>query len=305
MTTAGAPAAAPLARPLPGGRRMLFCVGAQKAGTTWLSANLAPHPACHFAFQKEVHFFDVAFGANPGGVRFAANRVADMARRIETAKGRQFDRLARNIMGRVDMLGVFQAPPDGAQAYLDHFLRDAGPARWLCDFTPDYANLPREGLEAMRAMGERPRFIFLMRDPVDRLWSQTRMLLRFDNVPTAEAEARVRRILRDFLSQGPLWQRPHCNYRRTVAELEAVVPEEDLLILFYEDLFRQESLDRVWDFLGEERRPGDFSVVHEGIRVPFPGDLYDDLRAGLSDAYDFAFERWGDAVPDRWRQRGR
>ena len=34
------------------------CIGAQKAGTTWLYDNLRPHPEVWLPQVKEIHFFD-------------------------------------------------------------------------------------------------------------------------------------------------------------------------------------------------------------------------------------------------------
>ena len=36
---------------------LFLSIGAMKAGTTWLYAVLARHPALHFAMEKEIHYF--------------------------------------------------------------------------------------------------------------------------------------------------------------------------------------------------------------------------------------------------------
>ena len=40
---------------------LLLCIGAQKAGTTWLADYLRDHPEVHLPPVKEVHFFDARF----------------------------------------------------------------------------------------------------------------------------------------------------------------------------------------------------------------------------------------------------
>ena len=37
---------------------VLFCIGAAKAGTSWLHTQLSAHPECHFRAIKELHYFD-------------------------------------------------------------------------------------------------------------------------------------------------------------------------------------------------------------------------------------------------------
>ncbi len=46
------------------------------------------------------------------------------------------------------------------------------------DMTPAYCLLTAEAFEAMRRMHPRTQFFFVMRDPVDRLWSAIRMNIR-------------------------------------------------------------------------------------------------------------------------------
>ena len=41
---------------------LFFCVGAAKAGTSWLYSQLAAHPECHFRAIKELHYFDAIDG---------------------------------------------------------------------------------------------------------------------------------------------------------------------------------------------------------------------------------------------------
>ncbi|MEO0720491.1 MAG: hypothetical protein AAFZ06_16685, partial [Pseudomonadota bacterium] len=54
LPTAPAPAAV---RPLIEGPSF-FCIGAQKAGTSWLQAMFDRHPDIHVPFVKEVHYWD-------------------------------------------------------------------------------------------------------------------------------------------------------------------------------------------------------------------------------------------------------
>ena len=39
-----------------------ICIGAQKAGTTWLYENLSRHPDVVMPPMKEIHYFDCAYG---------------------------------------------------------------------------------------------------------------------------------------------------------------------------------------------------------------------------------------------------
>ena len=41
---------------------VFLCVGAAKAGTSWLHTQLQAHPECHFRSIKELHYFDALDG---------------------------------------------------------------------------------------------------------------------------------------------------------------------------------------------------------------------------------------------------
>lgn len=297
------------ARPLvPKGKRMLFCVGAQKGGTTWLAENLARHPECHFfPFEKELHYFDTAYGDAQGMKWFRVNlHMKPMLARLERAEGETFTRVLRRLQGQVDLMKIFRDAPLGARAWMHFLARDAGDATWLCDFTPDYAYCPDAAYAEMagyRGEAGPPKFLFLMRDPVDRHWSYLRMLLVHRDIPEEEHEQTLRGWLEHDIAHGPIARREYSNYPDTLAKLERHVPEEDRLVLFTEDLFRQETYARVCDFLGIARRAPDFSVVHEGVEAyDIPQDLYPAFRESLAEIYDHVFARWGDAVPERWRR---
>ena len=291
---------------VPHGRQMLFCVGAQKGGTTWLSENLARHPSCHFyEHDKELHYFDTAYGVNRGMRAWQLRRARQMFDAIDGADGKTYTDLLRQIQGRLDLLKIYRDAPLGARAWMFHLARGAGNARYLCDFTPDYANCPPEAFAEMASYVSpeeaRPKVIYVMRDPVDRHWSFLRMTLDHRDVPDSKAQEMLARWLDNDTGQD-LARRGHCDYRLAVDKIETHFPEDDRLILFFEDMFEQSAYDRVTDFLGIARQKADFSKVHAGRRHPLAEDDARRLRAALDDIYSFAFERWGDAVPTRWRR---
>jgi len=293
---------------VPEGRQMLFCVGAQKAGTTWLARNLASHPECHFyPFDKEMHYFDVAYGARDGMRGWRARSIRRLLDDIEVQDDATYARRVRRIQGELNLMKIYRDGSLGAKAWMFQLSRDAGAARYLCDFTPDYSYSPpgayREMAEYVSPEGRRPKFIFILRDPVDRYWSFLRMMIRHRDVPEDQAERHLMEWMHHDLTQLDLARRHHCDYRYTVGQLETHVPPEDVLYLFYETMFEQSVFDGICAFLDiaphaaePDRR------VHEGLHMPFPEDKWGPLRAALDDIYQFTFDRFGDRVPDHWRR---
>ena len=110
-------------------------VGATRAGTSWVAAQLSAHPQIRMG-RKEIHFFDRKLGT-----------------------------LAASGSGR-DRLNQLR--------YLARFLRARGGGRIRGEFTPAYAVLEPEVIRRIAEWMPDVRLIFMMRDPIERAWSQAR-----------------------------------------------------------------------------------------------------------------------------------
>jgi hypothetical protein len=62
------------------GARLVYCIGATKAGTGWVYQYLRAHPECHMRTLKELHFFDtLEFGlTGSDGRRYPRNTYDDI-----------------------------------------------------------------------------------------------------------------------------------------------------------------------------------------------------------------------------------
>jgi len=295
---------------LPADKRILFCVGAQKAGTTWLFDMLKRHPECHFGIGgKEFHYFDARQGLSEFGLgrAFRRGRVAqvvqDRARAVEMAQSDgEYARRVRAVQRAVRQLDMFRAEPEGQEAYLNNLIAGSGPARNLCDFTPAYALLEASTFRMMREIGNDAKFVFVMRDPLSRFWSQLRMYAARTARNKEDIPDRSHMFLQRSLDREPpgMWAR--CDYRHTVETLDASVPAENVLYLFYEDLFRQATFDRLCEFIEIESKAIEARPIHQGVSVDFPKEFQDALLKRLAPQYDFVAERFGSSVPDAWQR---
>ena len=132
-----------------------------------------------------------------------------------------------------------------------------------------------------------------MRDPVARLWSgiDHRLGTRITEGTTSPevAAARFTAALED--NENPDLARS--DYGRTIAALEAAVPESRRLYLFHETLFSQAAYDRVTDFLGVARgraRPGREVNRSRAIDVRPDAAALARARERLAPVYDFVRE---------------
>lgn len=99
-------------------------IGAQKAGSTWLHANLVLHPQLYLPEAKELHYFD-----------------------------------------------WYRTPT--LRRYAEEF-RPAG-CLMAGEITPGYSALSRRRIRRVHRLLPRAKVLLLLRDPIERAWSQLRM----------------------------------------------------------------------------------------------------------------------------------
>lgn len=196
-------------------------IGAQKAGTTWLHANLAGHPQLFLPAPKELHWFDWNWHRSPA------------------AYARWFE--------------------------------DAG-ARIHGEITPAYAILPAEQVAMATRLMPQVRLIFLMRDPIERAWSQAQMNLLRHGGRAAESVADAE--WREHLSSPAVIDRS--RYCAALDRWSGPVPASRIMTAFFEEISLDPGalLHRACAFLGADPHPGAppaaTGVVNAGEGVAMP-----------------------------------
>jgi hypothetical protein len=287
-------------------RTLFFGVGAQKAATSWLDHYLRGHPEVCLPVRKEQHYWTTHRLAG------ASDRRARVARQIERIERRGvWERLTRapkrravDRAWRLNEAMLRDAAP-GHRAYADTLFQVYRGQPVAGEITPAYALLPSSAFAEMAALGRDVRFVFILRDPVDRLVSAAKMNVRKElpgEPPAVGAlAARVAALLSD--QEDPSFLRS--RYDLTIARLEAAAARERILYLFYETLFRQEAVDRLCDFLAVARRPARFerrvNAAKPDAEALDPA-LADRALAALAPVYAAVRAKFGDEVPGRWRR---
>lgn len=281
------------------GQTFIYCVGAAKAGTSWLFDVLYHHPDCYFPGVKEMHYWDAL---EKGTGTFFRDQSE---KRLEWLKMRRAevddpevnayqDQAMADIRG---WLAAFDGKTRDDGAYLDFLGRGREGARVIGDFTPSYALLETPSFEAMAGVAEDVKFIFLLRDPVARVWSHIRM----DNGDKGEAVALAK--FDDFLNGGEKNIAKRANYRRTLNKLLEVIPRENLLVEFYERLFTPEAVGRVMGFLGIAPAAPDFAKqVNRSPAHRLDAGREAMAREVLAPQYNFVARFMG-GLPPEWAAR--
>lgn len=282
-----------------GQQTLLFCVGATKAGTSWLFDHLHGHREVHLPAVKELHYFDALEAGNGGWQRkqFEA-QLSDAQGRLATATEHKPKPWQAKLAGELsEWLNVFDGRTANHDGYLDFLGRGRDGVRVIGDFTPSYGLLKEKTLATMAGLMERVRFVYLLRDPVERLWSNIRMVVGSDD--PKELDRKVDGVLagtaRNILDRS--------NYRRTLNRLTSVIAKDALHIEYYERLFSPDAIARLSAFLGITPAQADFSrVVHGGLRADLPRERRAQLMQVMKPQYNFV-ERYMGELPAEWTQK--
>lgn len=277
---------------------ILFCVGATKAGTSWLYSWLHDHPECHLRSIKELHFWDHVDGADDfwlKDLRASRERLFTQSAEARADAIRQ-----SNVERRIDdtdaLIAVLESADEGA--YLHYMLAGAGEARLVADLTPAYSLLSEERLAHMASLPE-ARMLFILRDPVERLWSHVRMIATRRANDPSEIPDRANAILGRVCRGAETHISARGDYTAIVPKLRRAVPESRLCLTFFEDMLGEAELTRIARFLTITPRPANPAPVHEGTSLPMTDAQKELAREHLAPQYAFARSAFG-TLPDAW-----
>ncbi len=287
----------------------VFCLGATKAGTSWLHDQLAAHPGCSLRTIKEYHYFNkskpaqfvAAIATNEREIarltaknatrpeeqgRWARAHIADLA-----AYNAVLSRSARDDVAFADLLAG-KAGKDSAEV-----------GTLVGDFTPAYALLPEAALAKLANFAPDTRAVYLIRDPLSRLWSHARMVAeRSGSADLAEAAwALLGRISNGATDREAKGITDRGDYAGIVPKLMRAFDPSRLLVMFYEDMLTAPGFARLCSFLGIAQHGADFTCkVHAGKPLSMsPKDRTSALRF-LRPQYEFAARAFP-VLPDAWR----
>ena len=227
-------------------------IGAQKAGTSWLHANLRRHPQVYMPRRKELHYFD-------------------------WRPHRSLNTYAREFAGSGTLVKG--------------------------EITPYSAALPKWTIRYIHELMPDAKLILLLRNPIDRAWSQALMNLvvhKRRNIDDVRDEEFVEHFRHPrTVSRG--------NYLGMIDSWLSVFPEERLFIGFFEDVRDRprELLSAVFDHIGVSTDVDWASfplnkVIHGGVGAPLPPRFRAILDEVYADEIDRIVDRCG-GWAETWR----
>lgn len=207
-----------------------MCIGAQKAGTTWLYEVLREHEEIGLPPIKELHYFDNLYLTE----KQYAQRIRGLARASQkylnallktgtdpfSSEGHSLPE-ARKFHDLVDFFAI-----RSDEDYLRYLEKYSKGKSAFGEITPSYALLPVEGFSRIHRLIPKVKIIYILRDPVARCWSQIKMeASRRGRLAAELANARVGRA-----KQWP----DRSDYKTTIERLQRSGLGEPKFFLFEE-----------------------------------------------------------------------
>ncbi len=219
-------------------------IGAQKAGTTWLDRNLRSHPGIWLPPEKEVHFFNLPpllpffflLFAPMRPVRYwAGNRMLGDFRKV----------IAREYRLRWYVRCYFFLRTQ--RWYFSLFKPSAGQAAG--EITPRYAILTETEIARVHALMPDAKIIYLLRDPLERLWSDLAMFHR-PKYGSQGLENAGEKSIRQFI--GNSTHQASSRYVSNLRRWEKYYPPEQIFVGFQEQIRDnpEQLLKDICHFLG-------------------------------------------------------
>jgi hypothetical protein len=264
-----------------------LCIGAQKAGTSWLDKNLRRHPKLWLPPMKELQYFSHLHlpATRKWTTRQRRERGTQLLRRyIEKNEPddwnyRQIARLADIVAGPI------------SDDWYGRIFALAGPDQICGEVTPDYSTIPDDGIRHVLKLSPQVRIILSLRDPVERSWSHIRMMANargVDDLTQFEQFARSDDQLR------------RADYPTIIANWRRFVPDERFLVIFMDDIEKAPGavLENVCSFLGvaihDKVLAKSANPVHAGEKREIPPSVL----AILKDRFRPIYERLAVLYPE-------
>ncbi len=271
---------------------LLIGLGAARTGTRWLSNYFTKHADVLMSPIRVLHYFDAQYEPDQYG-RFHEHFDERLSRidlrKHERRVKRQTD-IAAHEPEPLSALRDRVRMREGDAAYIDYFRRRWSGQAVICDITPSYAFLGAGTFAAMFRIHPRVKFLFMMRNPIDRFWStftkQRTADPDFD--PYADFDEKVR---------GKFSK----DYQHTVAGLEATVPPEAVKYMFFEEFFNERSIADLTAFLGVSAAAAEFEVrLNRSESFPLDQERRAIAYKAFEPVYRFVYERYGGRIPQNW-----
>jgi hypothetical protein len=308
-------------------KTVFICIGAQKAGTTWLHEALSNYEDLALPHIKELHYFDVKWlprQLNPYKIRKVwtkelkaiSQNIADTLQNamVNNIKNNEIStifsdnflekyELSKRCDRVINLANVLSIKND--EDYLNYMMKIGKNKSVLGEITPAYSMLPYDGFLNIKNIFPNVKIIFIMRDPIDRFISQMKFVNKQRKTKGKDG-IDIKEEYLSMLKDDKFLKR--ANYQDILYKIEQVFLKENILLLFYEDLlgnFCVSSMHSIEIFLNLPKKTDEEILSWKNKTYNETADLSNidnekqNIAQNLKGIYEYIFKRF-DRVPQKW-----
>jgi len=209
----------------------LLGLGCQKAGTTWLYSLISKSKNTNMGFLKEYHVLDAA---SIKELKYFKVRIVDFLRSHELF---QIRKMQKNL-----------------DIYVSYFsgLLMKDEVRVSGDLTPSYSTLKYDTIHKVIDKFSKNKIktksIILIREPMSRALSSYKMNIHRGNCTEIPSKFLTENGFVDYFLSTQCELRG--QYEKTIEVAKSAFNNNDLLVIFYEELFFPDTIKQISSFLG-------------------------------------------------------
>ena len=148
-----------------------LCIGAQKAGTSWLFEQLRTHPMVWMPPVKELHYFDYLYTED--SKKWAGWHIKTSV--ANAIKWHMNTSNPPNLAYVHYLSGLATQQLFSENWYRAAFDWHAAAGKVLGDITPEYSTIGPQGIAYLKSLLPDTKIVYVLRDPLDRALSQLKM----------------------------------------------------------------------------------------------------------------------------------
>lgn len=271
--------------------------GAMKAGTTWVTKHLKTHKDIYFCYEKEISYFAYLHVPNCKYV-LSEDFRGKKAKQYVNATNTRTNDIKRVLLWSAN----FVSNPVNDWWYAQNFAF-RGNKRYSADFSNLYALLDKNGWEHVKSITNNLKVVYIMRDPISRLWSHIRFQMMLDG-KIDEMANWTQDDYYKFGKQNHIWR--NTNYNKAVRSMQDNLETTQYHFDFFERIKSEPKalLNGIESFLGVEEREYNLDELKGKVnastslkRPEFFEDIFgEELYEGVNE-----LKSMGITVPASWK----
>ena len=282
-------------------KQFILGLGAQRTGSTWLRSQLHDCPEVNLGFCKEYHFLDALFVPEMNAYHLSRESNDHGLSILPLTLTKPWTGAQKSAM-----LAAFVSNPTRYFQYFDDLWLRSSRITTVGDFTPSYSMLDRSGFDYARVelmrRGFQVKALFIMRDPVERIWSMTHQASKIKEMLSSGKDPTARAFTLENFTYPSAELRT--RYERTIYELEQVFGENEIYYDFYERYISEERYSALLEFM--DIKTANAPKLHKPrnqslLKQPIAENLAADVAKYYRSTYEFMEMRYGDLMRTLWK----